>query len=174
MHDVYINGFGAFFPGPPVGNDAMETYLGRIGGKPSRYRPVVLRNNGITTRHYALDENGVARHSNASMAAAAIRAAADSSELLLGDLSYLATATTLGDVLLPGLASQVHAELGIGPIAIASLHRVCAGSLMALKAASAQTLWKLAISIGPIPSSACTWDARPGNSTSPKVVAVAR
>ncbi len=138
MHDVYINGFGAFFPGPPVGNDAMETYLGRIGGKPSRYRPVVLRNNGITTRHYALDENGVARHSNASMAAAAIRAAADSSELLLGDLSYLATATTLGDVLLPGLASQVHAELGIGPIEIASFQSVCASSLMALKAASAQ------------------------------------
>jgi 3-oxoacyl-[acyl-carrier-protein] synthase-3 len=138
MHDVYINGFGAFFPGPPVGNDEMETYLGRIGGKPSRYRPIVLRNNKIKTRHYALDENGVAQHSNASMAAAAISAAVDSSELLLRDVTYLATATTLGDVLLPGLASQVHAELDLGPIEIASFQSVCTSSLMALKSAYAQ------------------------------------
>ena len=59
MLDVYINGFGAFFPGPPVGNDEMESHLGRIGGKPSRYGPLVLRNNKITSRHYALDAVGL-------------------------------------------------------------------------------------------------------------------
>jgi len=138
MLDVYINGFGAFFPGPPVGNDAMEDHLGRIGGKPSRYRPLVLRNNKITNRHYALDANGVAQHSNASMAAAAIATAVASSELVLGDVTYLATATTLGDLLLPGLASHVHAELKLGPIEIASFQSVCTSSLMALKSAYAQ------------------------------------
>jgi 3-oxoacyl-[acyl-carrier-protein] synthase III len=138
MHDVYINGLGAFFPGPPVGNDAMEEHLGRIGGKPSRYRPIVLRNNKITSRHYALDANGVSRHSNAGMAAAAIAAAAESSELLLSDVTYLATATTLGDLLLPGLASHVHAELGLRPIEVASFQSVCVSSLMALKSAYAQ------------------------------------
>jgi len=138
MLDVYINGLGAFFPGPPVGNDEMEKHLGRIGGKPSRYRPLVLRNNKITSRHYALDAQGVAQHSNASMAAAAVQAAVASSELLLRDVTYLATATTLGDVLLPGLASHVHAELDLGPIEIASFQSVCASSLMALKSAYAQ------------------------------------
>jgi 3-oxoacyl-[acyl-carrier-protein] synthase III len=138
MLDVYINGFGAFFPGPPVGNDEMESHLGRIGGKPSRYRPLVLRNNKIRSRHYALDAAGVAQHSNAGMAAAAIVAAVDSSELVLGDITYLATATTLGDVLLPGLASHVHAELNLGPIEIASFQSVCTSSLMALKSAYAQ------------------------------------
>ncbi|MEA2787340.1 MAG: 3-oxoacyl-[acyl-carrier-protein] synthase, partial [Candidatus Eremiobacteraeota bacterium] len=138
MLDVYINGFGAFFPGPPVGNDEMESYLGRIGGKPSRYRALVLRNNKIRSRHYALDTAGVAQHSNAGMAAAAIGAAVDSSELVLGDITYLATATTLGDVLLPGLASHVHAELELGPIEIASFQSVCTSSLMALKSAYAQ------------------------------------
>ena len=138
MLDVYINGLGAFFPGPPVGNDEMERHLGRIGGKPSRYRPLVLRNNKIRSRHYALDAAGVAQHSNASMAAAAIAAAVESSELVLGDITYLATATTLGDVLLPGLASHVHAELKLGPIEIASFQSVCTSSLMALKSAYAQ------------------------------------
>jgi 3-oxoacyl-[acyl-carrier-protein] synthase-3 len=138
MLDVYINGFGAFFPGPPVGNDEMESHLGRIGGKPSRYRPLVLRNNKIRSRHYALDAAGVAQHSNAGMAAAAIVAAVESSELALADVTYLATATTLGDVLLPGLASHVHAELKLGPIEIASFQSVCTSSLMALKSAYAQ------------------------------------
>ncbi len=138
MVDVYINGLGAFFPGPPIGNGEMEAYLGLIGGKPSRYRPLVLRNNKITSRHYALDAQGVAQHSNASMAAAAIEAAVASSELLLGEVSYLATATTLGDVLLPGLASHVHAELDLGPIEVASFQSVCVSSLMALKSAYAQ------------------------------------
>jgi len=138
MLDVYINGFGAFFPGPPVGNDEMESHLGRIGGKPSRYRPLVLRNNKITSRHYALDTAGVAQHSNASMAAAAVVAAVESSELTLRDITYLATSTTLGDVLLPGLASHVHAELKLGPIEIASFQSVCTSSLMALKSAYAQ------------------------------------
>lgn len=138
MNDVYINGFGAFFPGPPVGNDEMEAYLGQVGGVPSRYRRIVLRNNKIATRHYALDRHGVAQHSNAGMAAAAIVAAVESSELLLRDITYLATATTLGDVLVPGLASHVHAELDLGPIEIASFQSVCVSSLMALKAAYAQ------------------------------------
>jgi 3-oxoacyl-[acyl-carrier-protein] synthase III len=138
MLDVYINGLGAFFPGPPVGNDEMESHLGRIGGKPSRYRPLVLRNNKITSRHYALDTAGVAQHSNASMAATAIVAAVDSSELTLRDITYLATSTTLGDMLLPGLASHVHAELKLGPIEIASFQSVCMSSLMALKSAYAQ------------------------------------
>ena len=54
MTDVFINSFGAFLPGAPVPNSQMEDYLGHIGGKKSRHRAIVLRQNKIKTRHYAV------------------------------------------------------------------------------------------------------------------------
>jgi 3-oxoacyl-[acyl-carrier-protein] synthase-3 len=135
MDDVFINGLGAFFPGEPVDNEHMEDHLGLIHGQRSRARAVVLRNNKIVARHYALDASGRATHSNAAMAAAAIREAIERSEASYDDVTFLATSTTLGDVLVPGLASNVHAELPIGPIEIASIQSVCVGSLMAIKSA---------------------------------------
>ena len=55
MTDVLINNIAAFLPNAPVGNDAMEAVLGQIGDRPSRARRAILRNNGIETRHYAID-----------------------------------------------------------------------------------------------------------------------
>lgn len=135
MHDVYINGLGAFLPGPPVPSAEMEDYLGRVGGKPSRHRALVLRQNRIKTRHYALGRDGKARHSSAGMSGQAIRRAVENSELALGDISYLAASSTLGDVLVPGLASHIHADLGLPPIELANFQSVCASALMALKSA---------------------------------------
>lgn len=138
MRDVYINALGCFLPGEPVANSEMEDHLGLIGGKPSRYRALVLRQNRIRTRHYALDKTGKATQTNSGMAASSILNAIDTSEISLGDITYLATSTTLGDMLVPGLASHVHAALGIKPIEIASLQSVCASSLMAMKSAYLQ------------------------------------
>lgn len=136
--DVYINSFGAFLPGAPVPNAEMEDYIGLIGGKPSRNRALVLRKNRIKTRHYALDKTGAAQYSNAGMAVKAIVEAVNASEISLSDITYLATSTTIADVLLPGLASHVHAGLKLAPIEIASFQSVCASSLMALKSAYTQ------------------------------------
>ena len=111
----------------------MEDYLGRVDGKSSRFRALVLRQNKIATRYYALDREGNATYSNAEMAARAIEAATAHAGIALPQLGFLATATTLGDVLLPGLASHTHAELGIDPIEVASFQSVCASALMALK-----------------------------------------
>lgn len=138
MRDVYINGLGAFLPGSPIPSSEMEEYLGHVNAKPSRHRALVLRQNRIKTRHYALDKNGKSTHSNAEMAAHAVRDAAANSEIVVQDISYLATSTTLSDVLLPGLASHTHAELKIPPLEIASFQSVCASSLMALKTAFLQ------------------------------------
>lgn len=138
MNEVYINALGAFLPGAPVPNSAMEDYLGRVFGKPSPYRAVTLRQNRIRARHYALDPAGRVHHSSASMAAQAVRAALAQAEVTLADVGYLATSATLGDGLVPGLASQVHAELGAKPLEIASFQSVCASSLMALKTAMLQ------------------------------------
>ena len=138
MTDVFINSWGSFLPGNPVSNGEMEDYVGLVGGKASRNRALVLRQNRIKTRHYALDKHGLALYSNSEMAAKAIQSAVNSSEVSLEDLSYLATSTTIADVLLPGLASHVHAALRIKPIEIASFQSVCASSLMALKSAYTQ------------------------------------
>lgn len=135
LRDVYITGTGAFLPGEPVGADLMEDVLGRIGGRPSAVGRRALRWNGIETRHYALNGAGDWLHSNASMCADAGRAALEDAGLGVGDLEFLATATTQGDYLVPGHASAVHAELGAGPVEIASYQSVCASALMAAKGA---------------------------------------
>jgi 3-oxoacyl-[acyl-carrier-protein] synthase-3 len=131
--EVFITGVGAFLPGDPIGNDAMEAYLGRMPGGCSAVGRRALRWNGIRGRHYALTPDGDWRHTNASMCADAVRTALDAAGLSLGDLDCLAAATTQGDLMVPGHASAVHGELGGGPLEIASFQSVCASSLMAAK-----------------------------------------
>jgi 3-oxoacyl-[acyl-carrier-protein] synthase-3 len=135
MRDVYITGTGTFLPGNPISNHEMEQYLGAIHGKASRLREPILRKNGIKTRYYALNKDGSALYSNAEMAALAIKQALHEANITKDDLDYLATSTTQGDLLVPGFASSVHAELGSRPLEIASFQSVCASSTMALKAA---------------------------------------
>ena len=72
-NQVYINATSAYFPNGPVSNDEMEEYLGYIDGRPSKSKKIVLRNNGITNRYYALDKNGKSTHTNAQMTALAVK-----------------------------------------------------------------------------------------------------
>lgn len=44
---VFITKVSAFLPNKPVLNEDMESYLGKIGGTPSRVKSIVLRQNGI-------------------------------------------------------------------------------------------------------------------------------
>ena len=135
LADAYITGAGAFLPGEPVGCAAMEDHLGRVCGRDSLLGRRALRWNGVETRHYALDAEGRATHSNAGMCAQAVRAAATDAGLGVEDLGFLAAATTQGDWLVPGHAAAVHGELGCGPLEIASFQSVCGSSIMAAKAA---------------------------------------
>ncbi len=132
---AFITALGKFLPGEPVGNDQMEEHLGRIGGKPSRLRARILRQNGIQSRHYAIDREGRVRYSNCELAANAVRDALGRSELGLRDVEYLAAATSQGDLMAPGFASMVHGELKLPPCEIATLHGVCTSGVMALKSA---------------------------------------
>ena len=68
---AFITAMGKFLPGEPVDNDTMEEYIGSIGGKPSRVRKRILKQNGIKTRHYAIDRQQNTIFSNAEMAALA-------------------------------------------------------------------------------------------------------
>lgn len=131
--DVYITALGKFLPGEPVGNEEMEAHLGMIGGKPSRLKSRILKQNGIQTRHYAIDRNGQVNYWNSDLAALAVKDAVANSGLNLNQIELLATATSQSDLLAPGFASLVHGHLAIPPCEIASLHGVCAGGVAALK-----------------------------------------
>ncbi len=135
LRDSYITGTGAFLPGAPVSNDAIEDHLGRIAGRDSLFGKKALRWNGVESRHYALAPDGAVSHSNAQMCAEAVRNALEAARLDPRDLAMLAAATTQGDLLAPGHAAQVHAEIGGRAMEIASFQSVCGSSLMAAKAA---------------------------------------
>lgn len=133
-NNVYITRTSLFLPNHPVGNDDMETYLGLIDGKPSRVRPIILRQNGIKRRFYALDENQNITHSNAELAKNAIDGLFDSEEDKK-DIQFLSCATSMPDQLMPSHASMVHGLAFKHPLEIASLAGVCMSGLMAVKTA---------------------------------------
>ncbi|HLX85906.1 MAG TPA: 3-oxoacyl-[acyl-carrier-protein] synthase III C-terminal domain-containing protein [Terriglobales bacterium] len=137
---AYVTSMGKFLPGKPVDNDAMEEFIGRIGGKESRARKKVLEQNGIRTRYYAIDREQNTLYSNAAMAAQAVRNAIERVGADLAEIDFLAAATSQGDFPLPGFASMVHGELKVPPCEIATLHGVCASGVMALKSAMLQVL----------------------------------
>lgn len=132
---AYLTGFGSYLPGPPVDNDGIAARLGGHDPVSTRIRRRILEANGIRSRHYAIDERGEPTELNEELAVAALRAALDDRGMDAGQLRMLATATTMGDVLVPGFASMVHGRLGGGPLQTLSASGVCASSLSALDAA---------------------------------------
>ncbi len=72
MSNVYITKASTYLPNEPVSNDEMEQYLGLVNNKTSKARPLILRNNGIKTRYYALDKNQNPTHTNAEITALAV------------------------------------------------------------------------------------------------------
>ena len=130
--EVFLTRTGAYLPFAPVGNDEIEDVLGRVGGKPSRARRTVLRNNGILSRHYAIDRaTGEPAMSNAQLTAHAIRALGDAGEI--GAVDCLATGTSMPDQLMPSHAVMVHGELGWPRLEVVSCAGVCLAGTAALK-----------------------------------------
>ena len=130
---AYITRTAAFLPNAPVGNDDMERILGQIGDRPSRARKVILRSNGITSRHYAIDpETGRFTHTNASMTAGAVHALDRAGEPL-PRVGCLACGTSIADQLMPGHAAMVQGELGWPACEAVSTGGVCVAGMAALK-----------------------------------------
>lgn len=109
--NVFITRAAKFLPNEPVGNDDMEQFLGMVDGQPSRARRVVLRRNGIKQRYYALDHDGNVTHTNAQMAANAVRGLLDD-QIKLEDIDLLACGTGSPEQLIPSHGVMVHGELG--------------------------------------------------------------
>lgn len=110
MSEVYITKTAHYLPNEVVSNDEMETYLGKVGEKASKSRRIVLRNNGIQNRYYSIDKDGNTTHTNAELAALAIKRLF-SNPAELKEVDLITCGTSSPDQLLPSHAVMVHGLL---------------------------------------------------------------
>jgi 3-oxoacyl-[acyl-carrier-protein] synthase-3 len=132
---AFISATGQCLPGEPVGNAQMANHIGIMSEEGLRMGRLFLRRNRIRTRHYAMRADGTSDWTLAKLGAAAVADCLGRAGLDRKALTYLASATTQNDFMVPGLASGIQAEALLPPLEIASLQSVCASALMALKAA---------------------------------------
>jgi len=132
VNKVYINALSKFLPNNPVSNEEMEEFLGYVNNKPSRSRSIILRNNKIKTRYYALDKQGTSTHTNAQLSAEAIKGL-ESNRFRLTDMELLSGGTTSPDLILPSHTSMVQGELGIKSVEILSAAGSCNAGMQAFK-----------------------------------------
>jgi 3-oxoacyl-[acyl-carrier-protein] synthase-3 len=132
MHDVHITRVAKYLPNHPVSNDEMEDILGLVDGQPSRTRKIVLRQNGIKTRYYAINKQGQITHNNAQLTAEAIKGLIDE-QFTLQDVELICCGTTGPDQLVPSHASMVHGVLKNRVLEINSPAGVCCSGMQAFK-----------------------------------------
>jgi 3-oxoacyl-[acyl-carrier-protein] synthase-3 len=133
MQNVYIKAISKFLPNKPVSNDEMETILGFVNGSPSRARSIVLRNNRILNRHYAIDENGKPTHNNAELTLEAIKVLIQESGVSDKDIDVLSCGTSTPDQTLPSHAAMVHGLWQNKPLELNANIGICTSGMNALK-----------------------------------------
>lgn len=155
LNQVYIVRTSHFLPNEPISNDEMEDYLGLIHGKPSKSRRIVLRNNGIKRRFYALNRKGQGTHTNSQMAALAVQGLFSDQPSGMKDLQLITCGTSTPDQFLPSHASMVHGWLpNSGNAEVVSPSGACCSGMHALKYAY------MSIKTGEISSAASTGSER--------------
>lgn len=132
MFEVYITKSSKFLPNNPISNDEMESMLGLINDESSKARRIVLRNNGITNRHYAIDNTGNPTHTNADVTFLAIEKLFDAA-FTSGNMELLSCGTSTPDLLLPSHAAMVHGLLKNQSVELNSSSGVCNAGMNALK-----------------------------------------
>jgi len=130
--NVYITRLSKYLPNDPVSNDDMEDILGLINGLSSKAKPLILRNNQIKTRYYALDKKGNATHSNAELTKRAVENLFDE-KFGVENVDVLSCGTSSPDQILPAHAAMVHGLLGGHGIEINSTTGACSAGVQALK-----------------------------------------
>ena len=134
---AYIVEMGQCLPNSAVDNDAVEQVLGMVSGRPSRAKRLTLHNNGIRTRHYAIDAStGRMTHNNAQLTALAVSDALTRADWRIADLDLLVCGTATPDQLIPAHAQMTHGELGGARLEAVSIAGVCGAGMAALKYAA--------------------------------------
>ena len=134
-NDVFITGTSCFFPNEPILNEDMEDFLGLIAGKHSRVKPIILKQNGIKQRYYALTKKQEITHTNAEMAIRSIQRLLEHSAITNQEIELLTCATSSPDQMLPSHASMVHGLMKNKPLEIFSASGICLSCLQAFKTA---------------------------------------
>ena len=129
MNSVYINKIAKFLPNEPISNDEMELVLGKIGGKPSRARRIILRSNGIKQRYYVIDKEQNIVYNNAQITANAIK----NLDFDIDTIECLVCGTTMPDQTMPNHAVMVHGELKNPPCEVVATAGICLSGITALK-----------------------------------------
>ncbi|MES2425858.1 MAG: beta-ketoacyl-ACP synthase III [Bacteroidota bacterium] len=152
---VYITNTSKFLPNEPVPNEDMELYLGYINDKPSKSKSIVLRNNGIVNRYYALTKGGQPTHTNAEMTALAVKELFKGDPEKIKDIELLSCGTSSPDQMMPSHGVMTHGWLPeMGPVEVVSPSGVCCAGMHSLKFAY------LAIKAGEISSAIATGSER--------------
>ncbi|OXB01320.1 hypothetical protein B0A75_07060 [Flavobacterium oncorhynchi] len=132
MFEVYITKAAKYLPNEAVSNDEMEAYLGLINDTASKARRIILRNNKITSRYYAVDKTGKSTHSNAELTRNAILPLFDEN-FTSQDLEVLSCGTSTPDIFLPSHAAMVHGLLKNKSVELNSSTGVCCAGMNSLK-----------------------------------------
>ncbi|ESU19908.1 3-oxoacyl-(acyl carrier protein) synthase III [Flavobacterium cauense R2A-7] len=132
MLEVYITKSGKYLPNEAVTNEEMESFLGLINNSASKARRIILRNNGITSRYYALDKEGKPTHTNAELTNNAIETLFDSN-FTRNEVELLSCGTSTPDSLLPSHAAMVHGLMKNRSVELNSSSGVCNAGMNALK-----------------------------------------
>jgi 3-oxoacyl-[acyl-carrier-protein] synthase-3 len=152
---VYITKTSKFLPNEPVPNEDMELYLGYINDKPSKSKSIVLRNNGIKTRYYALTKGGKPTHTNAQMTALAVKELFKDNPEKITEIDLLSCGTSSPDQMMPSHGVMTHGWLPeAGAVEVVSPSGVCCAGMHSLKYAY------LAIKSGEIKSAVATGSER--------------
>ncbi|MEO6175440.1 MAG: beta-ketoacyl-ACP synthase III [Flavobacterium circumlabens] len=132
MFEVYITKAAKYLPNETVSNDEMEDYLGLINDAASKARRIILRNNKITSRYYAIDKTGKSTHNNAELTRNAVVQLFDEN-FTAQDLEVLSCGTSTPDVFLPSHAAMVHGLLKNKSVELNSSTGVCCAGMNSLK-----------------------------------------
>ncbi|OFX53850.1 MAG: hypothetical protein A2046_09725 [Bacteroidetes bacterium GWA2_30_7] len=132
--DVFINDVSAFLPNEPVDNENIEKILGQLDNVCSKTKSIVLRNNQIKTRYYAIDpKTRKLTHTNSQLAAEAIKRLKPYENFSINDIELLCCGSSSPDVILPGHAVMVHGELGSNSCEVVSFSGICISGISSLK-----------------------------------------
>jgi len=153
LKETYITKVAKFLPNDPIENDEMEEYLGKIKGLRSKSKAIVLRNNGIKQRYYALDKQGNSTHTNLDLTVEAIKQL-EGDDFKLQDTELITCGSASPDYHMPGTANMVHGELGIKPIDAMTAQGSCNASMWGLNYA-----W-MSIVTGKVSNAICTGTER--------------
>jgi len=129
---VYINKIEKFLPNNPINNDDIESYLGEINQQKSKARALILKNNGIKTRYYALEKGGKSTHTNSEIAVLAINKLFDEN-FTNKDIELLALGTSSSDQLIPAHAQMVQGLLKNCELEAITPEGTCNSGMLALK-----------------------------------------